>query len=121
MVRIAVGLGLSGAAQNLIAIAAEVVTPHGRRTAVTTIVFCGMSVGGAASALLARFAPPGLDWRAIFLIGGALPMVLAPAIGLVLPGHPHHDGEARGAMASPRPCSASGGRCPPWRCGPPTP
>lgn len=97
VVRIAVGLGLGGAMPNLIAIAAEV-TPHGRRTAVTTIVFCGMSVGGAASALLARFAPPGLDWRAIFLIGGALPMVLAPAIGVILPEtRPHHDGEAHGA------------------------
>ena len=83
-VRIAVGLGLGGAMPNLIAIAAEV-TPHGRRTAVTTLVFCGMSVGGAASALFARYAPAGLDWRAVFVIGGAAPLLLAPLIGLILP------------------------------------
>jgi AAHS family 3-hydroxyphenylpropionic acid transporter len=83
-IRIAVGLGLGGAMPNLIAIAAEV-TPLGRRTVVTTIVFCGMSLGGAASAILARYAPHGLDWRWIFIIGGAAPLLLAPAVGLLLP------------------------------------
>lgn len=82
-IRIAVGLGLGGAMPNLIAIAAEV-TPLGRRTAVTTIVFCGMSLGGAASALLARYAV-GLDWRWIFILGGTAPLLLAPAVGLLLP------------------------------------
>ena len=83
-IRVAVGLGLGGAMPNLIAIAAEV-TPLGRRTAVTTIVFCGMSFGGALSALLARYAPHGLDWRWIFIIGGAAPLLLAPVVGLLLP------------------------------------
>ena len=82
-IRIAVGLGLGGAMPNLIAIAAEV-TPLGKRTAVTTIVFCGMSLGGAASAVLARYAV-GLDWRWIFILGGAAPLLLAPAVGLLLP------------------------------------
>lgn len=98
LVRIAFGLGMGGAMPNLIAIAAEVTAP-GRRTAVTTLVFCGMSLGGAGSALLARYAPPGLDWRMVFLIGGSLPLALAPAIGLILPEtRPRHEGEAHGAQ-----------------------
>jgi AAHS family 3-hydroxyphenylpropionic acid transporter len=98
-IRVAVGLGLGGALPNLIAIAAEV-TPPGRRTAVTTLVFCGMSLGGAASALLASAGPAGLDWRAVFVIGGAAPLLLAPLVGFVLPetrpqhepGEPHDPG-----------------------------
>jgi AAHS family 3-hydroxyphenylpropionic acid transporter len=98
-IRVAVGLGLGGAMPNLIAIAAEVTAP-GRRTAVTTLVFCGMSVGGAASALLASALPAGLDWRAVFVIGGAAPLLLAPVVGLVLPEtRPQHaPGEPRGAV-----------------------
>jgi AAHS family 3-hydroxyphenylpropionic acid transporter len=98
-IRIAVGLGLGGAMPNLIAIAAEV-TPLGKRTAVTTIVFCGMSLGGAASALLARYAPHGLDWRWIFILGGAAPLLLAPAVGLLLPETRTPPGEGRARSAS---------------------
>jgi AAHS family 3-hydroxyphenylpropionic acid transporter len=81
--RIAVGLGLGGAMPNLIAVAAEV-TAYARRTAVTTLVFCGMSVGGVASAVLAGLAP-NLGWRGVFAIGGAAPLLIAPAVGLLLP------------------------------------
>lgn len=98
-IRIAVGLGLGGAMPNLIAIAAEV-TPLGKRTAVTTIVFCGMSLGGAASAVLARYAV-GLDWRWIFILGGAAPLLLAPAVGLLLP-------ETRADAGAGRASSAKG-------------
>jgi AAHS family 3-hydroxyphenylpropionic acid transporter len=103
-IRIAVGLGLGGAMPNLIAIASEV-TPYPRRTAVTTLVFCGMSLGGAASALLALYAPPGLDWRLVFVIGGAAPLLLAPLVAWGLPetrvahvaGEPR---DARGVIAA---------------------
>ncbi len=99
-IRVAVGLGLGGATPNLIAIASEVTAP-GRRTAATTLVFCGMALGGALSALFARYAPPDLDWRAVFVIGGAAPLLLAPAIGWILPETrpPQAKGAARGARA----------------------
>jgi AAHS family 3-hydroxyphenylpropionic acid transporter len=98
-IRVAVGLGLGGAMPNLIAIAAEVTAPR-RRTAVTTIVFCGMSVGGAASAFLASTLPAGLGWRAVFVLGGIAPLLLAPVVGLVLPEtRPQHTpGEPQGAV-----------------------
>jgi AAHS family 3-hydroxyphenylpropionic acid transporter len=82
--RIAVGLGLGGAMPNLIAIAAEVTRP-GRRTAVTTLVFCGMSLGGAISAVMAMQAPSLLNWRFVFILGGCAPLLIAPAVGWLLP------------------------------------
>lgn len=82
--RIGVGLGLGAVMPNLIAAASDM-TPLGRRTTVTTLVFCGMSVGGALAATLAWRPPPGFDWRLIFIVGGAVPLALAPLVALALP------------------------------------
>lgn len=82
--RFATGIGFGGAMPNLIAIATEISSPK-RRAATVTTMFCGMPAGGAAVALLARIAGEGLDWRTIFLIGGVLPLLLAPAIHFLLP------------------------------------
>jgi AAHS family 3-hydroxyphenylpropionic acid transporter len=82
--RLLTGLGFGGAMPNLIAIAQEI-SPPGRRAATTSGMFCGMPAGGAAVSLLARFAGEGLDWRAIFVIGGVAPLLIAPAILFLLP------------------------------------
>jgi AAHS family 3-hydroxyphenylpropionic acid transporter len=84
LARFATGLGFGGAMPNLIAIAAEISTPR-RRGAVTSAMFCGMPAGGAAVALLARLAGDAIDWRMLFLVGGALPLLIAPLIALLLP------------------------------------
>jgi AAHS family 3-hydroxyphenylpropionic acid transporter len=91
LARLATGIGFGGALPNLIAIAAEISAPR-RRAATTSAMFCGMPAGGAAVALLAKLAGPHLDWRATFLIGGALPLLLAPLAFLLLPEtRPDHD------------------------------
>ncbi len=82
--RFATGLGFGAAMPNLIAIATEISPPH-RRAATTTSMFCGLPAGGTLVALIASHGGPGLDWRTLFLIGGALPLVLAPVVALVLP------------------------------------
>ncbi|WP_293907373.1 MFS transporter [Phenylobacterium sp.] len=84
LARLATGLGFGGAMPNLIAIATEI-SPVKRRAATVTTMFCGMPAGGAAVSLLARFAGPDLDWRTIFLIGGALPLILTPIVLFLLP------------------------------------
>ena len=82
--RAATGLGLGGALPNLIAIAADIA--HGRRRAATGgLIFGGMALGGAAAALLALLTPKGLDWRLIFAVGGAAPLLLAPILAASLP------------------------------------
>jgi AAHS family 3-hydroxyphenylpropionic acid transporter len=83
-VRIATGLGFGGAMPNLIAIATEISSPR-RRAGTVTMMFCGLPAGGATVALMARTFGADLDWRTIFFIGGALPLLLAPAIIKFLP------------------------------------
>ena len=83
-VRIATGLGFGGAMPNLIAIATEISSPK-RRAGTVTMMFCGMPAGGAVVALMARTFGNDLDWRTIFFIGGALPLLLAPVILKFLP------------------------------------
>lgn len=82
--RLATGLGFGGAMPNLIAIATEI-SPPGRRSLTVSAMFCGMPVGGAVSALVARLAGEDLDWRGIFLAGGITPLLLVPLIVLLLP------------------------------------
>ncbi|WP_279482391.1 3-(3-hydroxy-phenyl)propionate transporter MhpT [Aureimonas sp. SK2] len=75
IMRFLTGIGLGGALPNLIAIAAESVSPERRGRAVA-IMYAGVPLGGALASLVALF---GLhdDWRSIFLIGGILPLLLA--------------------------------------------
>ena len=82
--RFATGLGFGGAMPNLIAVAMEIARPE-RRTATVAAMFCGMPVGGAGSALVARLAGDSLEWRSIFVAGGVVPLLLLPVILFLLP------------------------------------
>ena len=82
--RAATGLGLGGALPNLIAIAADI-TGERRRGATGGLIFGGMALGGAGAALIAFLGGKGVDWKLIFVIGGAAPLVLAPLLALALP------------------------------------
>lgn len=84
LARLATGIGFGGAMPNLIAIATEI-SPPNRRAMTTTSMFCGLPAGGAVVALLAQAGGEALDWRTIFLIGGALPLLLAPVVFFFLP------------------------------------
>jgi len=75
--RLATGLGLGMAMPTLVAIAIDI-SPPDRRAGAVAAMFCGMPVGGALSAVFAAFAFEHLDWRAIFIAGGVLPLVLLP-------------------------------------------
>ena len=74
LMRFLTGVGLGGALPNLIAIAAESVSPERRGRAVA-IMYAGVPLGGALASLVAMV---GLhdDWRSIFVIGGILPLLL---------------------------------------------
>lgn len=84
LARLVTGLGFGGAMPNLIAIATEI-SPHARRAATVTTIFCGMPAGGAAVALIARASGPALEWQTIFWIGGLLPLAIAPVVFFLLP------------------------------------
>ena len=80
IVRVLTGLGFGAAMPNLIAIATEV-SPPGRHVRATTMIFCAIPLGSSVSAVYIANLPAYLDWRSIFVIGGAIPLVVA---GLIL-------------------------------------
>src|SRR5688572_4683014 len=83
VLRFLAGLGFGGALPNMMAMATELSAP-GKRAQTAAIMFCGMPIGGGFSALLTQVLPPDMDWRALFVIGGVLPVLLVPALWLYM-------------------------------------
>ncbi len=83
--RFITGVGLGAALPNVIALSAEY-APEKRRATLVILMFCGMPLGavlgGAASAL---WLIPHYGWRSVFLVGGALPLLILPLIAYALP------------------------------------
>lgn len=76
--RLLTGLGFGGALPNVMAIAADVAVEN-RRGSTAAMMFCGMPVGGSCVALLSWLGHQG-EWRLLFLVGGIIPLVLAPVL-----------------------------------------
>jgi AAHS family 3-hydroxyphenylpropionic acid transporter len=83
-VRLLAGFGFGAALPNMMAIAVELSQPA-RRASTATLIFCGFPIGGGSAALLTQVLPPGIDWRVLFIMGGALPALLVPALHWLLP------------------------------------
>jgi AAHS family 4-hydroxybenzoate transporter-like MFS transporter len=78
------GLGLGSALPNAIGLASEY-APHKRRAMVVMFVGSGISLGAiGAGAAAAQLVEP-FGWRAVFLVGGILPLALAAALAVFLP------------------------------------
>jgi AAHS family 3-hydroxyphenylpropionic acid transporter len=75
--RLLTGLGLGAGLPNIIAIASDL-TPPSRRASITSMMFCGFPAGGAAAALFTASLPADYDYRLVFFIGGALPLLILP-------------------------------------------
>jgi AAHS family 3-hydroxyphenylpropionic acid transporter len=83
LARLLTGLGLGGALPNLIALVSENSAEH-RRSASVTLVYAGMPLGGGLISLISLLLPL-THWRWIFVVGGVLPLLLAPAMAAGLP------------------------------------
>ena len=82
--RFLAGLGFGAALPNMMAVAAEVSAPE-KRASTAAVMFCGMPLGGGSSALLTQLLPPDFDWRILFIMGGILPLLLAPLLYFLMP------------------------------------
>ncbi len=83
VLRFLAGLGFGGAMPNMMAMATEISAP-GKRAQTAAIMFCGMPIGGGLSAVLTQVLPPDTGWRALFVVGGVLPMLLVPLLWLYM-------------------------------------
>jgi AAHS family 4-hydroxybenzoate transporter-like MFS transporter len=78
------GIGLGGAMPSFISLAAEY-TPRSRRRHVVALLWTGFPLGGVLVGLLAPHVIAAHGWRALFMIGGALPLGLSVILLYALP------------------------------------
>lgn len=84
VLRVITGLGLGGAMPNAVALTSEF-SPHRRRATLVMMMFAGFSIGAALGGLLAAALIPAYGWRAVFLVGGLVPLLLLPVLLRLLP------------------------------------
>jgi AAHS family 4-hydroxybenzoate transporter-like MFS transporter len=87
ILRFFAGMGLGGAMPNATALASEYVPRRRRAFAVTLTVVC-IPLGGTVAGLVGAQLLPGFGWRALFGVGGALPLVLGFILLWTLPESP---------------------------------
>lgn len=87
--RFLAGLGLGGAMPNAAALAAEYVPRRQRPLAVTLTIVC-VPLGGTLAGLVAIRLLPAMGWRAMFAIGGTVPIIAALLLLRVLPESPRY-------------------------------
>jgi AAHS family 4-hydroxybenzoate transporter-like MFS transporter len=85
--RFLAGLGLGGAMPNAAALASEYVPKRQRPFAVTLTIVC-VPLGGTLAAFVSGYVMPVLGWRALFALGGILPVVVALVLIRFLPESP---------------------------------
>ena len=84
VLRLLTGLGLGGAMPNIIALTAEYAPARSRATLIS-LMFCGFPLGAVLGGFLAAQMIPSLGWESTFWLGGALPLLLLPALFVWLP------------------------------------
>jgi len=87
--RFAAGLGLGGAMPNAASLAAEYVPRDRRPLAVTSTIVC-VPLGATLAGLLGIRWLPTTGWRALFMMGGVLPLLTGLVLWRLLPESPHY-------------------------------
>ena len=89
VLRFLAGLGLGGAIPNAAALASEYVPRRHRPLAVTLTIVC-VPLGATIAALLGGQILPTLGWRALFALGGVMPLIFAVVLWRALPESPRY-------------------------------
>lgn len=97
--RLLTGLGLGGALPNLIALTSES-SPDHRRSANVALMYSGMPFGGAIASGVSLIMGAS-HWRWIFIVGGVVPLLIAPIMVWALPESPAFQ-HAQGAPSGER-------------------
>jgi AAHS family 4-hydroxybenzoate transporter-like MFS transporter len=84
LLRFLTGLGLGGIMPNAMALAGEW-SPAGRRVTLMMRVSVGFTVGAVIGGLVAGAMIPRWGWSSVFLVGGAVPLIIVLAMLRYLP------------------------------------
>ncbi|MBN3811190.1 MFS transporter [Paraburkholderia sp. Ac-20347] len=82
--RFLAGLGLGCIMPNAMALAGEY-SPRRIRVTLMMIVSCGFTLGGVVGGLITAALIPAFGWRAVFFVGGAIPLAMGVLMWLALP------------------------------------
>jgi len=82
--RFLAGIGLGGAMPNALALTGEY-CPKRLRATLVIIMFCGFSLGSIIGGLVAAALLDTYGWRAVFMVGAILPLLLLPLLVWRLP------------------------------------
>jgi AAHS family 4-hydroxybenzoate transporter-like MFS transporter len=82
--RVLTGLGLGGCMPNAIALTTEF-SPRRLQGFLITLMFNGFTLGSLLGGILAHQLIPRFGWRAVFVAGGGLPLLLLPLLFFALP------------------------------------
>jgi AAHS family 4-hydroxybenzoate transporter-like MFS transporter len=82
--RFCTGIGIGGLMPNTIALNSEL-SPKRLRATLVVLMFTGITLGSSAPGLIAAWMLPTYGWPVLFLIGGAVPLLVAACLYFVLP------------------------------------
>ena len=82
--RFLTGLGLGGALPNAITLTSEY-CPAARRSTLVTLILCGFTLGSALGGIVTAQMLASFGWRSVLMLGGILPLSLAPLLAWSLP------------------------------------
>lgn len=82
--RFVTGLGLGGAMPNAIALTSEY-CPERKKSLLTTVMFCGFTLGSGLGGVAASQLLPTYGWRSVLILGGVLPLMLVPVMLAAMP------------------------------------
>ena len=82
--RFLAGLGLGGAVPNALAFGSEYAPARARATLITTM-YAGVPAGAMIGGLSAAWLIPHLGWQSLFVLGGAVPIIICIVMALFLP------------------------------------
>jgi MFS transporter, AAHS family, 4-hydroxybenzoate transporter len=82
--RFVAGLGLGGAIPNVLALISEY-SPKSMRSTAIVITFAGFPIGAVIGGIGSAQLIPAFGWQSVFLAGGALPILILPAIAAFVP------------------------------------
>ena len=89
LLRFIAGVGLGGAMPNAASLASEYVPRRQRPFAVTLTIVC-IPLGGFVASTMAGIITPAYGWRALFVIGGLVPVAVAIVLWKALPESPRY-------------------------------
>ena len=82
--RFIAGLGLGGAIPNIIAVISEYAPKSVRSTAIV-LTFAGFPIGAMLGGMGSARLIPVFGWESVFVVGGALPLLMLPLIAVFVP------------------------------------